>query len=293
MNLTDKNLYYVGGIVRDEILDVQNLDTDLCYEGDAIDFAERNNFNIIKTNPNFGTVRVLIDNKSVDIASTRTETYPKKGHLPKVDNIGCQLKDDLKRRDFSINAMAKRTTDNEIIDCYNGLEDIKNKVLRILHKDSFIDDPTRIIRGLKFSVRFNFKLENETLCLQNEYLDNINYDMSYHRIRKELIETFNINKGDVFDKFIEQKIYKLLGSDVEIPNITGSEIENIVNKYNIKNPWLFYIAPFVFSGFNLDTIYPTKSEKRIIEQAKKLKNNKPAHNTPFESIIIREMLDNA
>ena len=170
---TDKNLYYVGGVVRDELLNVKSLDTDLCYEGNAIEFAQNNNLNIIKENPKFGTVRVKLNEKEIDIASTRTETYPKKGHLPMVSNIGCSLKDDLKRRDFTINAMAKRTTNNELIDYFNGVEDINNKVLRVLHKDSFTDDPTRIIRGLKFAVRFNFELSDETKTFQNEYLSNI------------------------------------------------------------------------------------------------------------------------
>ena len=116
MKLKDKNLYYVGGIVRDEILGIKNFDTDYCYEGNAIEFAQNLGLNIVKENPNFGTVRVLLNDEEIDIASTRTEIYPKVGHLPKVKNIGCSLYEDLKRRDFTINAMAKRTTDGEIVD---------------------------------------------------------------------------------------------------------------------------------------------------------------------------------
>ena len=131
MVLKDKNLYYVGGVVRDEILGAKSFDTDFCYEGDAIEFAKREGLNIVKTNPDFGTVRVLLDGEEIDIASTRTETYPRKGHLPKVENIGCPLKEDLIRRDFTINAMAKRTTDGEVFDFFNGLEDIKTALLMI------------------------------------------------------------------------------------------------------------------------------------------------------------------
>ena len=108
--LKNKNLYYVGGVVRDEILCAKSLDTDFCYEGNAVTFAEENLKNcIIKTNPDFGTVRVLIDDKETDIASTREEYYPKPGHLPVVTNIGCPFEKDLKRRDFTINAIAKNT----------------------------------------------------------------------------------------------------------------------------------------------------------------------------------------
>ena len=292
MLIKDKNLYYIGGVVRDQFLNLESFDTDFCYEGNAIEFAHKLDLNIIKTNPAFGTVRVKFDGKIIDIASTRTETYPKKGHLPLVSNIGCSLKEDLIRRDFTINAMAKRTTDNEIIDYFDGKKDIQNKKLRVLHNKSFIDDPTRIIRGLKFSVRFGFELCEETKALQESYLNKINYDMSYHRIRKELIETFNLNKAETFDKFIEQKIYKLLGRNVIAPNINGIDIKNIIEKYNPKNIWFIYIAPFI-SDNNINNICPTRAEKRILEWVERLKTKRPDNNTPIESIILRELFDNA
>jgi len=291
--LEDINLYYVGGVVRDEILSVKSFDTDFCYEGNAIKFAQDKHLNIIKTNPEFGTVRVLSDNGEIDIASTRTETYPRKGHLPKVENIGCALKEDLIRRDFTVNAMAKRTTDNELIDYFGGLDDIKNKKLRVLHKNSFIDDPTRIIRGLKFSVRFGFELSDETRKLQDEYLENINYDMSYHRIRKELTETFNLNNPEAFDKFVEQGSYKLLGEGVYAPKIKGVDIKNAVNSVSTDYVWLFYLAPFIETGFKIENIYPRKAEMRIIEWVERLKTQPAVNNTPKESVVIRRLLDNA
>ena len=286
--LRDKNLYYVGGIVRDKILGIESFDTDFCFEGNAIEFAQKHNLNIIKTNPDFGTVRVEYNGKNIDIASTRTETYPKKGHLPKVENIGCALKDDLVRRDFTINAMAKRTTNGKIVDYFNGIKDIENKVLRVLHKDSFIDDPTRIIRGLKFSVRFNFELEEETKKLQEEYLNNINYDMSYHRIKKELVETFSLNIPEAFDKFVEQRIYKLLGENIKKPNLKGIDIFNAIKNVETEHVWFMYIAPFLKE----DTPLPlTRAEKRILSQAERLKTQLPNNNTPQESVILFELLN--
>ena len=290
--LRDNNLYYIGGVVRDEFLNVPSIDVDFCYEGNAIEFAKSKGLNIIKENPDFGTVRVLSDGKEIDIASTRTETYPKKGHLPKVENIGCSLKEDLKRRDFTVNAMAKRTTDGELVDCFNGTDDLKNKKLRVLHKNSFIDDPSRIIRGLKFSVRFGFELSDDTRALQDEYLSNINYDMSYHRIRKELIETFSLNSAEAFDKFVEQGIYKLLGSEVKAPKIKGTDIKNAVKSFQTESVWLFYLAPFVGNGLSLEKLYPQKSEKRIFDWVERLKSQRPVNNTPTESVIIRRFLDN-
>lgn len=287
MKFKDKNLYYVGGIVRDEILGIPSFDVDFCYEGNAIEFAE--NLNIIKINPDFGTVRVQSEEGEIDIASTRTETYPKAGHMPVVKEIGCSLKEDLKRRDFTINALAKNTLNNKIIDYFNGLDDIKNKKLRVLHNNSFIDDPSRIIRGLKFAVRFDFKLEKDTKKLQDEYLNNINYDMSYHRIKKELKETFNLNKIEAFNRFINDDIYKLLGPNQK-PCKISQNTEKIIKDFGIKSPWIIYLGQFDLSNFEL-----TNEEKTIIEDFQQIKDYRPNNdyeiyklfnNKTLESIIL-------
>ena len=284
MVIKDKNLYYVGGVVRDEILGVRSFDTDFCYEGDAIKYAEDNfKDSIIKTNSDFGTVRVLINGCATDIASTREEYYPNPGHLPIVTNIGCPLKDDLKRRDFTINAMAKNTVNNEVYDPYGGRLDIEKKLIKVLHEKSFIDDPTRIVRALKFSVRFGFELESETKKLQEKYLSNINYDMSYHRLKKEIVETFNLNNGTAFDKFVESGAYKLLGKNQPEIKINGNTIQKAVEKINATS-WIIYM-----SFFNLENLDLTRREKRILEWAERLKTETVTNNTPYESIIINNI----
>lgn len=264
MNLRDKNLYYVGGVVRDEILGIPSFDTDYCYEGNAIEFSK--SFNVIKKNPDFGTVRIIVDNKEIDIASTREETYPREGHLPIVKRIGCPLKDDLKRRDFTINALAKNTLTGEITDYFNGLGDIKEKQLRVLHNNSFREDPSRIIRGLKFSVRFNFSLDKHTEDLQTEYLNNINYDMSYHRLKKELKETFDLNKQEAYDIFVKKNIYKLLGKNQEIPTIKG-EAESLIKEFGSEHKWLVFLGLFNLENFEL-----TSEEAEIISGFNRIKN---------------------
>ncbi len=275
--MKDKNLYFVGGIVRDEILGAASFDTDYCYEGDAISFARSKGFNILRENPAFGTVRIEKDGKEIDIASTRVETYPKKGHLPKVEKIGCSLKEDVLRRDFTINSLYKRTTDGEVIDFTGkGLNDIKEGRITVLHDESFVDDPTRIIRALKFSVRFGFELDERTRQLQTEYLDNINYDMSYHRVKKELVETFNLNKYKAYERFISENIYKLLGENQE-----SCILSDKVEQFDVIYPWLKYMA-----FFNLEKFELTRVEKRILEWAERLKTEAPNNNTPEESIII-------
>lgn len=290
MQIKDKNLYYVGGVVRDEILGTKSFDTDFCYEGNAIEFARENGLNTLKENPDFGTVRVLSEEGEIDIASTRTETYPKVGHLPVVDKIGCSLEEDLKRRDFTINAMAKNTLTGEITDYFGGLKDIQEKKLRILHDKSFIDDPSRIIRGLKFAVRFGFELDEYTKKLQDEYLDNINYDMSYHRLKKELKETFSLNNQQTYIIFIKQGIYKLLGDNCSAPDVIINPAEAIKLTANLKYPYMVYLGIFDLSNFELN-----KDESEIVENYKNIKDIKPVidieiyklfKNIPLESVLL-------
>ncbi len=266
INDNSNKLFYIGGVVRDELLGRKSIDIDITYVGNAIEYCSKFG-EVVQENPDFGTVRVAInplpnfshshsDNceilpshrergqkVTVDFASTRSESYPRKGHLPVVEKIGCSLKEDVMRRDFTVNALAKSVTTGEIVDYVGGLEDLKNKKLRVLHDESFIDDPTRIIRGLKFATRFGFELEEHTKKLQDEYLANINYDMSYKRLKKELIETFSLNSQSAFKAFIDQKIYKLVTlNDVKMPKVN---IEGLVNDYYTPHPsyghpaWLF------------------------------------------------------
>lgn len=282
--LQESNLYYVGGVVRDGILGVPSFDTDYCYQGNAIEFAKNQGLNIIKENSAFGTVRVLYEGKEIDIASTRCETYPRKGHLPQVEKIGCSLDEDVKRRDFTINAIAKRTTDGEIIDFTGGIRDIEAKKLRVLHDKSFIDDPTRIVRGLKFAIRFGFELDEKTKELQEEYLCNINYDMSYHRLKKELVETFSLNRQEALDKFVAQRIYKLLSPDCKSVEI-HTNIESLIKENPVNTVWIVYMGLF-----NLENLELTRAEKKIIEWAERLKHgDSPNNNTPLESILINKI----
>lgn len=266
MNLRNENLFYIGGIVRDEILERKSFDIDITYVGDAIAFAKTiPDVEIIQINEPFGTVKVKVEGQEIDIASTRCEEYLQKGHLPIVNNIGCSLKEDILRRDFTINALAKSTLTGEIIDYTSGLEDIKNKTLRVLHDKSFIDDPTRIVRGLKFSIRFGFELDVDTKKLQDEYLNNINYDMSYKRLKKELIETFHLNSQNAFEKFVEQGIYKLIApQEFKLPKIN---LEELISKYKPDCPWLIYVGLLP----NISNLPLTKHEKKIVDDFNLLK----------------------
>lgn len=271
INVKDNLLYYIGGIVRDKLLNKESFDIDITFVGNAIDYCKKFG-KVIRENPDFGTIRIDVDGVKIDFASTRAETYPKKGHLPVVTKIGCSLKEDVLRRDFSINALVMNTATGEIIDYVNGQEDLKNKLIRVLHDESFIDDPSRILRGLKFRVRFGFDLEKHTRKLQENYLANINYDMSYKRIKKELTETFNLNSQKAFELFVNEKIYKLISpANFELPNVN---IEKFIDKYKSEiNPNLIWL---VYTGLlpDLSNIELTKQERKIIEDFKSAKISK-------------------
>ncbi len=184
-----QRLYLVGGVVRDLLLGQTNLDLDLVVEGNAIELAQQLveiNHGKITTHPRFNTAKLQWDKWSVDLATARSETYAKPGALPTI--TPGSISNDLFRRDFTINAMAIELNPNhygELIDRYEGRDDLKHKLIRVLHEKSFTDDATRIWRGLRYEQRLDFQLEPTTLKLLKRdipILDTISGD----RIRYEL-----------------------------------------------------------------------------------------------------------
>lgn len=269
LNIIDNSgkLFYVGGVVRDELLGCPSFDVDMVFEGNAIEHCSCLG-QVVRVNPDFGTVRVNVDGVEVDFASTRSEGYPRAGHLPVVEKIGCSLKEDVLRRDFTVNSLAKSVKTGEILDYTGGMDDLLSGLLRVLHDKSFVDDPTRIIRALKFSVRFGFKLEEHTRELQEEYLKNINYDMCYKRVKKELIETLNLNSQEAFERFYDEGIYKLVSPlPVERPKFDAALMLVTIGLAASPHLWLIYVGALDLSRLEL-----TKTEQRILKDFEELKN---------------------
>jgi len=186
-------VYLVGGCVRDLLLGVKNLDLDIVVEGNGINFAQ-DLTRILKArlirHRRFGTATVVLrPNLKVDIATARKEFYPQPASLPEV--ISGTLKDDLARRDFTINAMAIKITGRNfsgLIDLFNGKDDLRHKKIRALHNLSFIDDPTRILRAIRFEKRYDFKIDSGTLknlkeAVRLKMLDKV----QPQRLRDELV----------------------------------------------------------------------------------------------------------
>lgn len=161
--------YLVGGSVRDLLRGEANFDIDIVIEGDGIIFAQALGKKLkakVKTHQRFGTAVIITDTLKFDVATARTEYYESPGALPKVEMSS--IKKDLYRRDFTINTLAiKLNPENfgQLIDFFGGQRDLKEKTIKILHNLSFIEDPTRAFRAIRFSERFGFKLSKHTINL--------------------------------------------------------------------------------------------------------------------------------
>ena len=192
-----QSLYLVGGVVRDLLLGQTNLDLDLVLEGNAIDLARRLaeiNRAKITIHPRFGTAKLRWNKWSIDLATARSETYIKPGALPTVEPG--PIDSDLFRRDFTINTMAIYLNPShygELIDRHGGIDDLEHKLIRILHEKSFIDDATRIWRGLRYEQRLDFQLEASALKLLKRdipMLDTISGDRIRHELELILNEEY-------------------------------------------------------------------------------------------------------
>ena len=187
------SIYLVGGFARDLILRVNNFDLDIAVEGEGIKFAETLAEKLkgkIVSHKRFGTATVTVKpHLKIDIATTRKEYYPVPASLPVVSQGS--LKDDLFRRDFTINTLAislNRENFGQLMDVFMGKEDISRGVVRILHDLSFVDDPTRLLRAVRFEQRYNFKIEPDTLKRFKEAVKlKMLFVVQPQRLRDELI----------------------------------------------------------------------------------------------------------
>ncbi|MBW2001774.1 MAG: CBS domain-containing protein [Deltaproteobacteria bacterium] len=252
----DFNAFLVGGLVRDVVLKRKNFDVDIVIEGDGIQFAKTfaDHFGAkVRSYPKFGTaVLVMPDNFKIDVATARIEHYESPAALPEVKLTS--LKRDLFRRDFTINTLAVHLNKGHygtLIDHFGAMRDIKERVLRVLHNLSFIEDPTRIFRAIRFEQRFGFKIGKLTESLiQNAVNINCLENLSKQRlfievklILKEEDPIGAIEKMDGYDllKFISPGL-KLIE---EVKNVL-KEIKGILVWFNllyldvIYKPWKVY-----------------------------------------------------
>ena len=183
---TPHDVYAAGGAVRDALLGRPIVDLDLVVEDDAILVAHRAfPGQTLVTHARFRTASTAIDGIRIDITTARRETYARVAALPSI-GPGVDIADDMRRRDFSINAMALRISGNAaLIDPCGGAADLDRRQIRVLHDRSFIDDPTRIFRAIRYAARLAFDIEPQTARLLRDALTSIGA-LSGDRLRREL-----------------------------------------------------------------------------------------------------------
>ena len=196
-----EGVYLVGGTVRDILLDEPNFDVDVVVEGDAIALARAVAEELdgrVRAHKKFGTAVVLYgEDDRLDLVTARSETYHAPAVLPTV--APGTIHEDLHRRDFTINAMAvslKGENLGELVDPFDGRADLEAGRIRVLHDRSFIDDPTRILRAIRYEDRYGFRMDEHTVELARQCIGTGHVgDLSGARLRDELIAL--LSEGDV------------------------------------------------------------------------------------------------
>lgn len=277
--------FVVGGFTRDLLLGVPNFDVDMVIEGNAIEYAKRLSKElrgVYVYHRRFGTATVFIPcpagiapSKSsggkfrIDIAMTRTEIYERPAALPTVRSG--PIENDLYRRDFTINAMALRLDRRhfgELLDPFSGRNDLKEGIIRALHDSSFVDDPTRIFRAVRFEQRFDFRIEPHTESLIKKAAGLKMVDQTQkQRIREELITILSEEKplkavrrfSELNElRFIDPEL-KLKGGTVSLFNAADAALAWYDNTHTGKRHalerWLVYLAVL------LDELGPARIKK--------------------------------
>ena len=260
-------LYCVGGFVRDILLNQPNLDVDLVVEGDGIVFARKLVLKLggrVRAHQKFRTAVVILENdQRIDVATARLEYYEYPAALPTVELSSIKM--DLYRRDFTINALAVHLNPGQfgkLVDFFGGQKDLKEKVIRVLHALSFVEDPTRIIRAIRFEQRFGFQIGKQTeRLIKNAIQLDIFTRLSGRRILHELKMIFAENNPLACLKRMDgfgllETIHPLLGLKPNILKILA-EIEKVISWYNLLyleekvEKWQLYFLG-LFSSLNDD-----------------------------------------
>lgn len=275
-------IYLIGGIVRDLLLDRPNDDIDIVAEGDGILFAkilqEAYGGEVIQYE-SFGTATwIHPSGLSIDVTSSRLEYYDRPASLPNVETS--TLEEDLQRRDFTINAMAIRLNHEsfgELIDPFGGREDLQKKTIKTLHNISFIEDPTRIFRAIRFESRFQFLMDEQTEKLALNSMDKVK-NLTPNRIMEEMKQLFK--EGDpskIIHRLFMLDFWQQFGihSKSQEPSCQmAKQLQTIFNESAQKNPnWFtYFLIPF-YVDFQLDVAERfalTKNDMKLLSELRHL-----------------------
>jgi tRNA nucleotidyltransferase (CCA-adding enzyme) len=228
------NAYLVGGLVRDVLLKKENLDVDIVLEGDGIGFAQefaRSHEVRVRSHKKFGTaVLVFPDGFKVDVATARMEYYETPAAPPMVETGS--LKMDLLRRDFTVNTLAIKLNKKDygtLIDYFGGQKDLRERLIRVLHNLSFVEDPTRVFRAIRFEQRFGFTIGKLTLSLIKNAIDiNCFKDLSGRRLLTELRLILMEGKPErAIERMHELDMLQFISPDIEYTEGLRKILEDI------------------------------------------------------------------
>jgi len=220
----------------------------------------------------FGTAVVTYeDGKHLDLIQARRETYPQPAALPVVEPG--TIEDDLARRDFTINALAIPLPDGEALDPFDGRGDLERKTIRVLHERSFLDDPTRIFRAIRYESRLGFRMDPETERLAREAIEaGLVRRLSGARVREELIALLGEPEAPTS---ILRMAEVRLDQAVDPPLRAGlnavqrlNRLRELVADYEVDAPaWRLALETLVEAGQSVEALALTKRDQQIVEGA--------------------------
>ena len=272
---SELTVFAVGGFVRDLLLNIPNKDIDIVVEGNGILFASKlaEEFDgKVKTHEKFGTSVVIFpDGYRIDVAMARVEYYEYPAALPTVKQSS--VNSDLSRRDFTINSLAIKLNGEGafcLIDFFNGERDLKNKEIHVLHDLSFIDDPCRLFRAIKFEQRLNFKISKQTeelmkVAIKKDLVDSL----SGTRLLNEI--TLILKEKDPLKHILRMKefdLLKLKSSLIILDSADFGALERIATVLSWTETIFLPEKPEVWYVYLLAIIYSLKDEEfmQIIEK---------------------------
>lgn len=308
------SVYCVGGFVRDLILDVDNFDIDLVVEGNGEELAQRLAERFggkARIHERFRTAMVVLnDGFKVDVATARTEYYEFPAALPVVEKSS--IREDLYRRDFTINTLAICLNPDrfgDLIDYFGGKKDIQNKVIRILYNFSFVEDPTRIMRAIRFENRYGFTIEPDTLRFAKDAIDRrLLGQLSYKRILQELI--LILNEQDPLPalyRMVEIGVWQYILPEVKLEKVDNLKLRRLAVlgawyrerylKTDIRK-WLVYIMVILSQlsseaieevmeryHFDRQAVEAVRQSMQVPEVAAFLENNAELKNSDIDKIL--------
>lgn len=285
--------FVVGGFVRDLLLHIKNLDLDIVVEGDGIHFAKELAKKLqasVRAHPKFGTATVILpDGMRIDVATARLEYYEYPAAMPTVELSSIKL--DLYRRDFTINAMAIHLNPERfgtLVDFFNSQNDLKRQRISVLHNLSFVEDPTRIFRAIRFEQRLDFQIakHSEKLiknAVQMKLFDRFFGPRFFSELKQILSEDNplsalkRMSEFDLF-QFLWPDLYFKLKIDRRFAHVL-TQANKVVSWFKLLyldeqfEPWIVFLLALMSRGGPREVInfckrfeLPEKMERKLVRQ---------------------------